>query len=100
MFKILILAVPTFAIALWWWSLYSLRQWHYFLPFYLANAFVSGSYIFATMNGGIGFSGHDEYGLGRIAAALLALLVHVIAVAFFTLWFRCHHRTNALKPSV
>ena len=100
MFKFLFFGIPAIALALWLWSLYWLRQWRYFLLFFSANTVALGLYLFATLSGSIGLGGHDEYGLGRIAAALFALIAHVVAVSIFTLWYRYHQQKTVFKSSI
>ena len=84
MFSFVFIAVALLVPILWVWNVLSLLSWRYFIPVFLLNAVFVAVYLYGSLNGAIGFSGHDEYGLGRIVFALAALFIHVILVALFT----------------
>ena len=88
MFSFTFIAIALLVPALWVWNMLSLWNWRYFILFFPLNAVIVAAYIYGALTGAIGFSGHDEYGLGRIVFALEVLLTHVILIALFIIVFK------------
>jgi carbon starvation protein CstA len=88
LFVYLLLAAPV----LWLGSLLLLKSWRRFWPFFGLNAGLLAAYLYVLGSTNLIDYGHDEYGLGRLFAMLMAVVLHVLLGFVFAVGFRLQQR--------
>lgn len=80
----LVLASPF----LWLISVRLLRNWRYFWLFFALNSVLLLFHL--LLNTQLLSFGHDEYGLARLSATIVTIVVHTILGFFFAVLLRYH----------
>lgn len=72
----MIFILPIIALFLWTLSIYLIRSWKHFWPYFFTNFLILLIYTINTLYGKLEFIGHDEYGLGRLMLLFAFPIVH------------------------